>query len=311
MGPPDAPASDAPAPDALVPAPAPAHYSKEDLQSMMKVCMDSILQAQVVRPTEPASHREDQLKARLPDLYYGKSHIECYHFCQQYEDHFDTADATGSNQTHFTVSFLRNRISFRWHQHKLRNQAAEGPLSWVEFKAFLRKNLGDSKAFVDNVWSRVKRDSQYQQQEVQDWASHLEHLQSILQEFDADGAPKESDLIRFFREGLKPSVKTQMEQRGWELDSWEQLIEKAIEAEAKAGLQPSFILREMDQRCPRGNRPAHTTVAKSQASASSARDPQTEPSTEKALAPDKPPHFLRSEHGETSDKKAWKEKKKK
>ena len=59
------------------------------------------------------------------------------------------------------------------------------------------------------------------QEEVQDWASHLEHLQSILLEFDAEGAPEESDLIRFFREGLKPSIKAQMEQRGRELDSWE------------------------------------------------------------------------------------------
>ena len=67
----------------------------------------------------------------------------------------------------------------------------------------------------------------------------------------------------------------------------------------------------MDQRCPRVNRPAHTTVAKSQASASSARDPRTEPSTKKALALDKPPYSSRSEHGETSDKKARKEKKKK
>ena len=74
---------------------------------------------------------------------------------------------------------------------------------------------------MDATWSRIKRDSQYQQEEVQDWASHLEHLQSILLEFDAEGAPEESDLIRFFREGLKPSIKAQMEQRGRELDSWE------------------------------------------------------------------------------------------
>lgn len=105
-------------------------------------------------------------------------------------------------------------------------------------------------------------------------------------------------------------VKAQMEQRGRELDSWEQLIEKAIEAEAKAGLQHSFIFQEMDQHCPRGNRPAHTTVAKSQASVSSVRDPQTEPSTEKALAPDKSPHSSRFEHDKTSDKKAQKEMKK-
>lgn len=59
---------------------------------------------------------------------------------------------------------------------------------------------------MDTIWSRVKRDSQFQQEEVQNWASHLEHLQSILIEIDADGAPEESDLIRFFREGLKPLV---------------------------------------------------------------------------------------------------------
>ena len=207
VGPPDAPASDAPAPDALVPAPAPPHYSKEDFQLMMKVCIDSILQAQVVCSTEPASHREGQLKARLPNFYYNKFHIGCYHFCQECENHFDTAGATGSNQTSFAALFLRNRISFLWHQYKLRNQAAESLLSWVEFKAFLQKNLGDSKAFVDTIWSRVKRDSQYQQEEVQDWASHLEHLQSIFQAFDINGALEESDLIWFFWEGLKPLVK--------------------------------------------------------------------------------------------------------
>ena len=67
----------------------------------------------------------------------------------------------------------------------------------------------------------------------------------------------------------------------------------------------------MDQRCPRGNCPAHTTAAKSQASTSFARDPQTEPSTEKALAPDKPPYYSRTKHGKSSDKKVRKEKKKK
>lgn len=105
------------------------------------------------------------------------------------------------------------------------------------------------------------------QEEVQDWASHLEHLQAILIEFDADGALEESHLIRFFREGIKPSVKAQMEQRGLELDSWDKLVEKAIDAEAKASLQPVSIFHEMDQRCPRDDRPAHTGLTKSPAQA--------------------------------------------
>lgn len=40
--------------------------------------------------------RERLLKARLPDLCYGTLHMECYHFCQQCEDHFDTTGATDS-----------------------------------------------------------------------------------------------------------------------------------------------------------------------------------------------------------------------
>ena len=71
--------------------------------------------------------------------------------------------------------------------------------------------------------------------------------QAILVEFDADGAPEESDLIRFFCEGLKPSIKAQIEQRGRELDSWDELVEKAIDAEAKARLQPASILCEIDR----------------------------------------------------------------
>ena len=97
-------------------------------------------------------------------------------------------------------------------------------MTWLEFKNFLQKNLGDSKAFVDNLWSKFRRDLQYQSESVLDWASHLEQLQSILLEFDADGAPKEPTMIKYFREGLKPSIRAEMEQYGRELDSFEDTI---------------------------------------------------------------------------------------
>ena len=97
-------------------------------------------------------------------------------------------------------------------------------MTWLEFKNFLQKNLRDSRAFVDNLWSKFKRDSQYQSESVLDWASHLEHLQSILLEFDADGAPGEPTMIRYFREGLKPSIRAEMQQHGRELDSFEDTI---------------------------------------------------------------------------------------
>ena len=91
------------------------------------------------------------------------------------------------------------------------------------------------------------------------------------------------------------------------------LVKKVIDVEAKASLQPSSILQEMGQRCLRGNRPAHITVAKSQASAT--RDPREEPS-KKAQTQDKPshsshPHSSRPENvGKTSNRKEKKEKKK-
>ena len=57
-----------------------------------------------------------------------------------------------------------------------------------------------------------------------DLASHLEHLQSILLEFDADGAPGESTMISYFRKDLKPFIRAKMEQRGRELDNFEDTI---------------------------------------------------------------------------------------
>ena len=54
------------------------------------------------------------------------------------------------------------------------------PITWVKFKDFFQNNLGDFRAFIDSIWKKVKRDSQYQDESVQDWAAHLEYLQSIL-----------------------------------------------------------------------------------------------------------------------------------
>ena len=52
----------------------------------------------------------------------------------------------------------------------------------------------------------MKRDSQYQDKSVFDWAAHLKYLQSILIEFDLDYAPEERTMIWYFWEGLRPLV---------------------------------------------------------------------------------------------------------
>ncbi len=76
---------------------------------------------------------------------------------------------------------------------------------------FFRKALEDSRAFVDSYWSKIRRDSQYQQEEVQDWAAHLEHLQAILKEFDPIGASNKTTLICYFWKWLHPSIQAQLD----------------------------------------------------------------------------------------------------
>lgn len=199
--------SRAPTPDpaptqgpAPVPAPgtapmvAPTSH-KELCQQLMKTYAATVKLSEQNQTTEnqDTGPRERPLKARFPDLYFGNSHMDCYRFCQQCEDHFETAKATGSNRVSFSALFLRGMMTQRWLQHKRRLTAiSPGPPTWSQFKSFLRKNLGDSRAFVDGIWSKVKRDSQFQLEEVQDWAAHREHLQSILLEFDNAGASTEA-----------------------------------------------------------------------------------------------------------------------
>ena len=101
----------------------------------------------------------------------------------------------------------------RWTQFKYCNRGEElTPITWTEFKAFLQKNLGKSKSFIDSIWRKLKRDSQYQLEEIYDWASHLECLQLILLEFNSVATPMEVTIIRYFEEGLKPSIKAEIDQ---------------------------------------------------------------------------------------------------
>ena len=154
------------------------------------------------RASSDGAH-EKPLKAKSPDVYCGKSYMECYNICQQYEDHFATAGAKGSNRISFATSFLRDHINFRWQQYKRKHEAESTVLiMWEEFKTFLCQSLEDSRAFVDSYWTKIKRDSQYQQENILDWAVYLEHLQAVLQDFDSVAALNKDTMIRYFQERL-------------------------------------------------------------------------------------------------------------
>ena len=128
-------------------APTPALPSNDELfKQFMKAYLESNQ-----GPSQPPEECKRPLKAKVPDVYYGKSHMDYYHFCQQCEDHFETSRATGTNRTPFAASFLRGNISVQWTQFKRCQGEEVAPITWTKFKAFLRKNLGVSKSFVDSI----------------------------------------------------------------------------------------------------------------------------------------------------------------
>lgn len=92
---------------------------------------------------------------------------------------------------------------------------------------------------MTNIWTKIKQDSHYQQEEVQDWASQLQHLKSILVEFDPKYAPIEEVLCRYLYEGLKSSIRLWIDKKGQNLDGWNALIKKAIWAKVEAKIQAS------------------------------------------------------------------------
>ena len=86
-GPPRAPTKDSntPTPSPTVSrtptpvlAPAPAPPSTNELfKQFMKAYLESNQ-----GPCQPLAERKQPLKAKVLDVYYGKLHMDCYHFCQ-------------------------------------------------------------------------------------------------------------------------------------------------------------------------------------------------------------------------------------
>ena len=134
--------------------------------------------------------------------------------------------------------FIDDIFPFPFDMQRMWRSQRVTSMTWPEFKNFLRKSLGDSRAFVGGVWGKVKRESQYQLESMLDRASHLKYPQYILLESDAGGVPEKESMVRFFREGLKPSIWAEMEQRGGELDSWDVVVERAVDAERKDAAIP-------------------------------------------------------------------------
>ena len=106
-------------------------------------------------------------------------------------------------------------------------------------------------------------------------------------EFDPEYALEEGTIICYFRKGLRPLIRVEMEQRGQELNSFEELVKKTIDAKAKAALRPCSYAREIDEHYFRSSWPS---AAKASTQCQPMKDPRVKkpksrPLKLKALAP--------------------------
>ena len=79
----------------------------ENLQKATKLALELFVKGQKYGQLQASSTPCKQpLKAWFPDLYYRNSHLDCYHFSQQYKDYFKTPGANRPNWVSFAASFL-------------------------------------------------------------------------------------------------------------------------------------------------------------------------------------------------------------
>ena len=69
----------------------------------------------------------------------------------------------------------------------------------------------------------------------------------MLIEFNLEYASKEGTIIWHFQEGLQPSIRVEIKQRGQELDSFKELVKKTVDAKAKAILRPRSYACKINQ----------------------------------------------------------------
>lgn len=136
-------------PNILIPALVPAQYTKKNLQKITKLYINLFLQIQA--SCLELGALESLPKVLFSNFYYGKSHMECYYFYQQYKDYFTIAIATRPNQLPFATFFFCGWISFCQNQYKLQHQTIKDLLSQGKFNIFFQKSFGDFRSFVEVI----------------------------------------------------------------------------------------------------------------------------------------------------------------
>lgn len=138
--------------------------------------------------------------------------MKYYYFYQLYENHFETAAAKDYTYVSLTAFFFKNNIFSCQQQHNTKINGDKATLpNWEKLKAFFQKNSRESTVFVYIIQTKIKKDSKYQLEEVQDQVIYFKHLQSILKNFDTNYIQLKALLSQYFYKNLRPSIKLKID----------------------------------------------------------------------------------------------------
>lgn len=84
----------------------------------------------------------------------------------------------------------------------------------------------------------------------------------ILLECDLARALEEPIMLRYFRKGLWPSIRVQLQYQNLEVESFKQLMKKIVETKSNASLWPYTTTQKIDQYCFRCFLLANTNITK-------------------------------------------------
>ena len=77
----------------------------------------------------------------------------------------------------------------------------------------------------------------------------MEHLKAFLWEFNSVAASNEDTMIRYFQKNLRASIQAPLDVRDRDLDFWDEVVDKTVNAEAKASLQALSGTKKIDSWC--------------------------------------------------------------
>ena len=79
-------------------------------------------------------------------------------------------------------------------------------------------------------------------------------------------------MICYFRKGLKPSIKIEIEQQDQESMNFEEMVQRTVNAKANTGLRSSTMIQDLDIRCPKGHYSSNSTALKVQTQGTTAKN---------------------------------------